>query len=59
MIINNTRLGVLGHFGSKNKKRKIVTIHKNFELQQAFMYNFLCQNVLIFPVYIIPKNILV
>lgn len=32
MIINNTRLGVLGHFGSKNKKRKIVTIHKNFEL---------------------------
>ena len=50
---SNILLGVLALFvpwgifgledklGSKNPTRKIVKIHKNFELYQAFMYNFL------------------
>ena len=41
-------LGVLGHFDTKIKTRKIVNTHEDFELHQAFMYIFLCQNVLIF-----------
>ena len=41
-------LGVLKHFELKNQRRKIVKIHKDFEQYQVFMYNFLCQNVLIF-----------
>ena len=35
-------LGVLKHFELKNQTRKIVTIHKDFEPYQVFMYNFLC-----------------
>ena len=35
-------LRALEHFGLKNQTRKIVKIHKNFELQQVFMYKFLC-----------------
>ena len=49
-------LGVLGHFGTEIKTRKIVKIHKDFELYQVFMYNFLCQNVLVFSIYILFKN---
>ena len=41
-------LGVLGHFGLKNKTRKIVKIHKDFELQHIVMYSFVlkCPNTL-------------
>ena len=52
-------LGVLKHFAlwdilnSKSQTRKIVKMHKDFELSQVFIYNFPCQNVLIFPMYIL------
>ena len=36
-------------WAQKNHTRKIDNIHKDFELYQVFMDNFLCQNVLIFP----------
>ena len=39
--------------GPKNHTRKINNIHKNFELQQVFMPNFLCQNIPIFPLHIL------
>ena len=44
-------IGALRNFGSKNQTRKNDKIHKEFELYQLFMYNFLCQTVLIFPIY--------
>ena len=34
-------------------KRKISNIYKDFELYQVFMYNILCENVPIFPLYIL------
>ena len=37
-------LGTSGHFGLENQTRKVVIIHKDFELYQVFMY----QTVLIF-----------
>ena len=37
-------LGVLGHFGLKNRTRKIDKIHRDFKLYQVF----LCQTVLLF-----------
>ena len=37
----------------KNHIRKINNILKRFELYQVFMYNFLCQNVSIFPLNIL------
>lgn len=37
-------LGASGHFGLENQTRKVVIIHKDFELYQVFMY----QAVLIF-----------
>ena len=40
----------------KNHKRKIGNNHKDFELYQLFMHNFLYQNVLIFPLYLFPTN---
>ena len=46
-------LDILKHFELKNQTRKIVTIKKKFELYQAFMYNFLCQTVLIFTIYLL------
>ena len=52
-------MGVLGnfapeaHFGLKKSDETIDKINKDFELYQVFMYNFLCQTVLIFPVYIL------
>ena len=49
-------LGVFGHFGLKNETRKTVKIPKDFELYQVFMYSFLCQNVLIFLIYILLTN---
>ena len=54
-------ISVWGHWkilSSKNQTRKIVLIHKKIELYQVFMYNFLCQTVLIFSIciYIICKN---
>ena len=49
-------MGVLGQFELKNQTSKIVKINKDFERYQVFMYNFLCQNVLIFLIYIIHKK---
>ena len=46
-------LEVQHNLGLKNHARKISDIHKNFELYQVFMYNFLCQTVLTFPFYIL------
>ena len=45
-------LRVPGHFWPKISNDKIITSQKNFELYQVFMYNFLCQTLLIFPIYI-------
>ena len=45
---------ILPHFGPENQTRKI---HKVFELYQIFMYNFLCQTVLIFLTYLFTKRI--
>ena len=41
------------HFGLKKSDKTIDKINKDFDLYQVFMYNFLCQTVLIFPVYIL------
>ena len=38
---------------SINHTRKSDKIHKDFELYQAFMHNFLSQNISIFPIYIL------
>ena len=35
-------LGSIRTFSAKVKTRIIVKIHKDFELEQVFMYNFLC-----------------
>ena len=57
-------LGVLGHFSPwgilqlgnistfwvQKLVRKIVKILKDLELHQVFMYNFVRQNILIFPI---------
>lgn len=40
-------------FGPKNYTRKIDKIHKNFELYEFLMYNYLCQTVPIFSAYIL------
>ena len=40
---------LFAHFGPKNQARKV---HKDIEPNQAFMYSFMCQTVLIFPIYI-------
>ena len=45
-------LRVPGHFWPKISNDKIITSQKDFELYQVFMYNFLCQTLLIFPIYI-------
>ena len=37
--------------GSKNQTTKIDKIHKDFELYQAFTYNFLSQTVPVFPIH--------
>ena len=34
-------LGILQNFGSENQTREVVAIHKNFELSQVFMDNYL------------------
>ena len=39
--------GLLAHVVQKNHTRKINKIHKDFELYQVFIHNFLSQNVLI------------
>ena len=49
-------LGVLAHFSTKIKQEKLLKTHKDFELYQVFMYNFLCQHVLICPHIIHEKN---
>ena len=52
---------VWGHWkilSSKNQIRKIVIIHKKIELYQVFMYNFVCQTVLIFSIYILFAKII-
>ena len=46
-------MGILKHFGSKNHTRKIDKIRQDFELYQVFMYNYLCEIVPIFPMYIL------
>ena len=40
-------------FGSKEHTRKISDTHKDFELYQVLMHNFLCQNIQIFTSYIL------
>ena len=42
---------LLGYLGPKNRSKKISKIHKDFELYQLYMHNFLCQNVSILPLY--------
>ena len=44
---------VFGYSGPKNRTIKISNIHKDFELFQLFMHNFLCQNISIFILYIL------
>ena len=41
---------------AKNHTKTIDKIHKDFELHQVFMHNFLCQNVWILPLYIAYKK---
>ena len=43
------KLGLSEHFGPK----KPHNIHKDFELYQVLMHNFLCQNILISSLYIL------
>ena len=47
------KFGVSGYFGPKNITRLISYIQKDFELYQVLLHNFLCQNVLILPLYIL------
>ena len=42
----------------KNHTRKIDKIHKNFELYQVFIYNFLDQNLPIFSLYMLLTTII-
>ena len=46
-------LRVLAHFGSKKSYKKMDKTDKDFQLYQVFVYNFLSQNMLIFPRYIL------
>ena len=46
----------LDNFGQKNHTRKISNICKGFELYWIFMHNFLYQNVLIIPLYILLSS---
>ena len=39
--------------GPKSHTIEIDKIYEDFELYQVFMYNFLCQNIQIFPLYIL------
>ena len=39
--------------GPKSHAIEIDNIYEDFELYQAFMHNFLCQNIRIFPLYIL------
>ena len=48
--------GGMEHFWPKNHRRKIEKIHKDFELYQVFIYNFLSQNILILPNHILTKR---
>ena len=50
-------LGLSGHTSHKSHTRKNGTIHKNFELYQVFKHNFLCQNVRIFPYFLLMRRI--
>ena len=50
---NSIYVGVLEILSQKNHTKKISSIHKDFELYQLFMHNFLHQNVLMFPLYIL------
>ena len=52
-MIVERELGVSAQFWPKNNTRNIGNIHKDFELHQVFMQNFLCQNVLILLSYIL------
>ena len=48
--------GVLKHFELKKSDKKMVTIHKDFELYQTFIYNLLSNCCNIHNIYIIYKN---
>lgn len=48
----SNNIGVLQHLGPKKQTRKTHKIRIGFELYQIFMYTFLCQTVLIFPIYV-------
>ena len=44
-------IGSIGTFcHTKSRQEKLLKIHKDFELYQVFIYNFLCQNILIFSI---------
>ena len=43
----------MGHFGQRKSYKKIDKIDKDFELYEVFIHNFFCQNVWIFPLYIL------
>ena len=47
-----------GILSPKNQTRKIVKIHEDFELYKVFLYNVLCQTVLIFPIYMLFTKII-
>ena len=48
----SNNIGVLQHLGSKKQTRKTYKIRIGFEIYQVSMYTFLCQTVLIFPIYV-------
>ena len=49
--------GVLEHSGLKTWTRTTFKIHNKFELYQVFVYNFMCQNVVHFPIYVLFTKI--
>ena len=52
-LSTNFRLKVSRQFGIKSDRWKISIIHKDFELCSVFIYNFLCQTVPKFLLYIL------
>ena len=53
LIISSMRLEYTGLVWTKKSHKKLSNIHKDFEIYQVFMHNFLRQVVPIFPLYIL------
>ena len=54
MVLANFWPGCISTFWAKKiRQEKQTKFKKIFELYQVFMYDFLCQTVLIFPIYIL------